>query len=82
MARRTGQKWFIGAIQGTNEEKAVRVKLDFLPAGRTFKMKAFVDGVNAGYQAMHYNVVEQEVTSASEVNITMARNGGFAAVIE
>ena len=60
----------------------MKVSLDFLPAGQSFKMKAFVDGINAGYQAMHYNVVEQTVTSASQVEIKMARNGGFAAVIE
>ena len=82
LARRSGSKWFVGAIQGTNEDKTVKVSLDFLPAGQSFKMKAFVDGINAGYQAMHYNVVEQTVTSASQVEIKMARNGGFAAVIE
>nr|MCR5181070.1 glycoside hydrolase family 97 C-terminal domain-containing protein [Bacteroidaceae bacterium] len=49
---------------------------------RTFKLKAFVDGINADYQAMHYNVLEQEVSSTTELNIKMARNGGFAAVIE
>ena len=82
LARRSGQKWFLGAIQGTENEQTVHVRLDFLPAGRTFKLKGFVDGVNAGYQAMHYNIVEQDVTSATELDITMARNGGFAAVIE
>jgi len=82
LARRSGSKWFVGAIQGTNEEQTVKVKFDFLPAGKSFKMKAYVDGVNAGYQAMHYNVVEQTVTSATELEIKMARNGGFAAVIE
>ncbi|MCR5181172.1 MAG: glycoside hydrolase family 97 protein [Bacteroidaceae bacterium] len=82
LARRTGQKWFLGAVQGTNEPQTVRVRLNFLPAGRTFKLKAFVDGINADYQAMHYNVLEQEVSSTTELNIKMARNGGFAAVIE
>lgn len=82
LARRSGDKWFVGAIQGTDHTQRHRVRLDFLPEGRTFKMKAFVDGVNADYQAMHYNVVEQEVTSATELDVTLMRNGGFAAVIE
>ena len=82
LARRNGNKWFLGAIQGTGDEKTVHVKLDFLPSGRTFKMKAFVDGVNADYQAMHYNVVEKTVTSETEIDIKMARNGGFAASFE
>ena len=63
LARRNGNKWFLGAIQGTGDEKTIRVKLDFLPAGRTFKMKAFVDGIDADYQAMPYHVVEQEVSN-------------------
>jgi alpha-glucosidase len=82
LARRSGDKWFVGAIQGTDHTQHHRLRLDFLPAGRTFKMKAFVDGVNADYQAMHYNVIEQEVTSATELDVTLMRNGGFAAVIE
>ena len=45
-------------------------------------MTAFKDGLNAGYQAMHYNKVEKAVDNKAAVDIQMARNGGWAAVIE
>ncbi len=80
VAKRKGNKWFIGGItNGT--ERDFSIKLDFLSRGR-HKMTAFQDGVNAGYQAMHYNKVEKNVDSNDTVDIHMVRNGGWAAVIE
>ena len=80
VAKRKGNKWFIGGItNGT--ERNFTVKLDFLSPGR-HQMTAFQDGVNAGYQAMHYNKVERTVDNKATVDIQMARNGGWAAVIE
>ena len=80
VAKRKGSKWFIGGItNGT--ERDFSIKLDFLSPGR-HRMTAFKDGVNAGYQAMHYNKVDKNVDSTETVDIHMARNGGWAAVIE
>ena len=80
VARRKGSKWFIGGItNGT--ERDFTLQLDFLSPGQ-HRMTAFKDGVNAGYQAMHYNKVEQSVDAASTIQVHMARNGGWAAVIE
>ena len=77
---RKGSKWFIGGIT-TGTERDFRIRLDFLSPGR-HRMTAFKDGLNAGYQAMHYNKVEKNVDSTETVDIHMARNGGWAAVIE
>ena len=80
VAKRKGNKWFIGGItNGT--ERNFTVKLDFLSSGR-HQMTAFQDGVNAGFQAMHYNKVERTVDNKTTVDIQMVRNGGWAAVIE
>jgi len=80
VAKRKGSKWFIGGItNGT--ERDFTLRLDFLSPG-PHRMTAFKDGLNAGYQAMHYNKVEQSVDAASTVQVHMARNGGWAAVIE
>ena len=80
VAKRKGNKWFVGGITN-GEARDFKLKLDFLGAGQ-HKMTAFKDGVNADYQAMHYNKVEQTVTSATTVDVHMERNGGWAAVIE
>ena len=80
VAKRKGQKWFIGAItNGTPRD--LTLSLNFLGSG-SHKMTAFKDGVNADYQAMHYNKVSQDVTAGTSVNVHLAKNGGWAAVIE
>lgn len=80
VARRKGQKWFIGGItNGTPRD--FTISLDFLGDGN-YQLTAFRDGVNADYQAMHYNKSIESVTSASTVKVHMAKNGGWAAVIE
>ena len=80
VAKRKGQKWFVGAItNGTSRD--LTLSLSFLASGN-HKLTAFKDGVNADYQAMHYNKIEQSVTSGTSLNIHLAKNGGWAAVIE
>ena len=82
VAKRKGKKWFIGGIcEGFEKERTFDLKLDFLGDGE-YKMTAFKDGVNANYQAMHYNKVEQKVNKNTTIKVTMMMNGGFAAVIE
>ena len=80
VAKRKGQKWFVGAItNGTPRD--LTLSLSFLASGN-HKLTAFKDGVNADYQAMHYNKIEQSVTPGTSLNIHLAKNGGWAAVIE
>ncbi len=81
VAKRKGEKWYVGGICNGEQERTFQLKLDFLSEG-THKLTAYKDGVNAGYQAMHYNKVEQTVTSASTIEVKMVKNGGWAAVIE
>lgn len=79
-AKRKGNKWFVGGItNGTPRD--FTLPLSFLGSGQ-HKMTAFKDGVNADYQAMHYNKIEQTVTSGTSIDIHLARNGGWAAIIE
>ena len=82
VAKRKGDKWFIGGIcEGEQHERVFNVKLDFLGDGE-YKLTGFKDGINADIQAMHYNKVEKKVTKDSTIEIKMVKNGGFAAVIE
>ena len=80
VAKRKGSKWFIGGITN-GQERDFTLDLDFLGPGM-HRLTAFKDGLNAGYQAMHYNKVEKYVGSMDTVDIHMVRNGGWAAVIE
>ena len=81
VAKQKGNRWFLGAITNSTGRN-LEVTLDFLPEGRTFTMTAFEDGKNAGYQALHYMKRTYTVKHGDRIKITMARNGGFAAVIQ
>lgn len=81
VAKRRGNKWYIGGMTN-NTERQLEISLDFLNAGTSYKMTSFEDGINAGRQAMDYRRKESHVKSGDKIQIKMARNGGFAAVIE
>ncbi len=80
MAKRRGDKWFIGGI--TNDKgRELDVTLDFLPDDAEFEMISFVDGVNAGTMAMDYLQKKSVVNKGTKLHIRMVGNGGFAAAI-
>ena len=82
VAKRSGDRWYIGAVNGTDDNMEVEVSLDFLEKGKTYDMVYFKDGPNAFRQAMDYRRGMDKVTSGSTVKINMARNGGWTAVME
>lgn len=84
VAKRKGDQWYIGAINGSNDMKglSLEVSLDFLDRDKTYSMTSFEDGINAHNQAMDYRKKTSMVSSVSTVKIDMARNGGWAAVIK
>lgn len=81
LARRSGKKWFIGAI--TNDKgRELEVNLDFLPAGEKMRLTSFEDGINADRQAMDYKKKVTEVDNTGKLKLKLVRNGGWAGVIE
>ncbi len=82
VAKRKGDKWFIGALNNGESDRTVKVDLGFLGNGKQYKLNAFKDGVNANQQAMHYVKANANVNGSSSVEISMAKNGGWAASIE
>ena len=81
VAKRKADKWFIGGITNGNQRE-LELNLDFLESGRKYKMTVIEDGPNAGRQAMDYRYRIADVKKGDKVNIKMARNGGWAAVVE
>ncbi|BFK95590.1 glycoside hydrolase family 97 protein [Alistipes onderdonkii] len=82
VAKRKGDKWYVGAINGCNEGIELEIPLDFLTPGRNYTMTAFEDGINAFRQAMDYRKTQRRVDSTGKATLKIARNGGWAAVIE
>lgn len=81
VAKRKGDKWYIGAITNSNARE-LELKLDFLQDGKTYHMTEFKDGVNANVQAMDYKKIDGTTTKSETLQLKLVRNGGWAAVIE
>ncbi|MBP5629996.1 MAG: glycoside hydrolase family 97 C-terminal domain-containing protein, partial [Bacteroidaceae bacterium] len=81
VAKRKGDKWFIGGITNSTE-RDLQLKFDFLPTGKQYKMTSFEDGVNAHIIAMDYLRKENRVNNSTVLPVHMARNGGWCACIE
>lgn len=82
VAKRKGDKWYVGAINGSNEGIELEIPLDFLTPGKNYTMTGFEDGINAFRQAMDYRKTQRRVDSTGNATLKIARNGGWAAVIE
>ncbi|MCC8423780.1 glycoside hydrolase family 97 protein [Mucilaginibacter sp. UR6-11] len=83
VAKRKGDKWFIGGITNNKEEtREVELNFDFLQKGKTYTMTYFEDGINAGRQAMDYRRKTLQVKAGDKITIKMVRNGGWAAVLK
>jgi len=81
IAKRKGEKWYIGGMTNHNTRE-VSINLDFLSPGKNYKMTYFEDGINANKQAMDYRKKIKNVSKNDNHDIKMARNGGWAALIE
>ena len=83
VAKRKGEKWYIGGMTNNKEnERQFEINLDFLKDNKTYPLTSFEDGVNAGRQAMDYRINSSNVKKGQRISVKMARNGGFAAVLE
>lgn len=81
IARRSGEKWYIGAITN-NEGRTLKLDFSFLPKDKQMHLTYFEDGINADRQAMDYKKRETDVNCTSQLTLKLVRNGGWAGVIE
>lgn len=77
IARRRGDKWYIGGLTGQNGH-TVKLDLDFLGRG-DWKAELFEDGINAIRHAEDYKKSTGPVDRTMIVE--MAPGGGFAAIL-
>ncbi|MFC5684041.1 glycoside hydrolase family 97 protein [Flavobacterium sp. MAHUQ-51] len=83
VAKRKANKWFIGGITNNAErERTFKLDINFLKAGKTYKVTSFEDGINAGYQAMDYRKKTFTINNNTVIDVKMSRNGGWTAVLE
>jgi alpha-glucosidase len=75
IARRKGNAWYIGGINGEGKEKNKTLKFDFLPDGVKCKLALIADGKHDKDLVTQYMVVDK----TSVVPINLLRRGGFVA---
>ena len=76
IARRCGDKWYLGGIVG-QRAKTVTLNLGFLGEG-DWKMELFKDGTNVRRHAEDYKRVAMD--AGKTLTVEMAPGGGFAAI--
>lgn len=74
MGRRKGNIWYIGGINGKEENRKLTVDLSFLPKGKTVRL--ITDGKERTMFAI------DEAKTDTPLSIEVLPNGGFTAVIE
>lgn len=72
-------EWFVGGITGY-EARTATVDFSFLEPGVTYEATIYRDGADASYDAKpdSYEIETLTVTSATKLEVKLARSGGFA----
>ncbi len=81
VARRKGDTWYVGAMTNWTS-RMLTLDLSFLNNG-THQAVIFADGPNTinEKEAMDYQLVHRNVTSADRITVSLAPGGGWAAII-
>ena len=79
LARRKGDVWYIGGINGTNETKTLHISLDKIAVSDK-KISIFKDGIDDKHFAIEENIPLANVKS--DLTIECLPRGGFVAVIK
>ncbi len=77
IARRKGNTWYVGGINGESKEKQKSFSLKFLSEGMKYRLTLIADGVHDKSFNTQYKIVD----SKSVVDVKMLRLGGFAAML-
>lgn len=77
IARKKGNQWYLGGINGKDEKQTLKINFDFLDKGN-YKLKLIKDGVNDKSFAVEVIKVKNGVV----LNVECLPRGGFAAVLE
>lgn len=79
LAKRTGNKWFIGAMNNSTE-KTITIKADFLPAGK-YQLETWADAEDANTNPTRLSKSKTTITAGQTLKIKMAIGGGYTGYI-
>lgn len=76
IARRSGNDWFIGALNGS-QERDFQIPFNFLDAGKTYEATIYADDESAGTKTK-VAIEKQEVAAKDVISRTVLGNNGLA----
>jgi alpha-glucosidase len=79
IAKRSGDRWFLG-VMNNSKGKSIDISLDFLPAGN-YTIEIWADSKKSDTDPTDLKKSERSVKSGDTIKVTLAKNGGFVAVI-
>jgi hypothetical protein len=74
IARRKGQDWYVGGINGESTSKNWPLTFSFLPENTSYNAALIMDGE----EKRAFSVEQAKVTSGESRELTMLPEGGFA----
>lgn len=80
IAKRSGDKWFLGVMNGSFE-KSVYLTLNFLQPGN-YEAEVWADTKNSDKEPKELKKMVIKIKQGVPVKVTMAKNGGFVAIIK
>jgi len=79
-ARRSGQVWFVGVLNGL-DGRNLQVSTDFLPRGR-YRVTLYEDNPESTTSETHVSVRQIQVRSGRSIPLSLQPSGGAALIIE
>jgi alpha-glucosidase len=80
IAKRSGESWFLG-VMNNSTAKSIEVATNFLPSGN-YEAEVWSDGKNADKTPAEIKKSVIKIKSGAPLKISMAKNGGFVAIIK
>jgi alpha-glucosidase len=80
IAKRSGETWFVG-VMNNSIGKIIELKTDFLSAG-TYIAETWADTKNSDKEPKELKKTIISIKSGETMKVTMAKNGGYVAVIK
>ncbi len=72
IARKKSENWYIGAINGEEKEKTIKINFDFLQPNTKYKMAVIKDGDTASA----FDISNRDVSNNDSIDIKMLPKGG------
>ncbi|RKD86175.1 glycoside hydrolase family 97 protein [Mangrovibacterium diazotrophicum] len=80
LARQNAETWYIGVLNNS-QAKEIVVKLDFIPKG-TYEIEFWADSKKSDEIPTELVQKTQFVKSGDSINLKLAKNGGYVAIIK